>query len=58
MSICEMCIKLHLEIFFGIDYSILTDAGKYWNRKSCVHSIELNQTFKISKFRDFFEKFF
>lgn len=30
--ICDMCIKLNLEEFFGIEQSVIEDLGVYWNR--------------------------
>ena len=36
--LCDMCIKLHLESFFGIKKKIVTDVEKYWNKGSCDYS--------------------
>lgn len=33
-SICEMCIKLHLEDHFGIEKRIFQNLGDYWDKKS------------------------
>lgn len=38
---CEMCIKLHMESFNGIEEKILTDVVKYWSKKNCI----FNKTF-------------
>ena len=29
--ICEMCIQLHLEDFYGMKQNVITDFDKYWN---------------------------
>jgi hypothetical protein len=39
-SICEMCIKLQLESYFGIEKSVVQDLGSYWSGKDvCLNSI-------------------
>lgn len=30
--ICDMCVELHLEKFYGIRKNVITDFSKYWNR--------------------------
>ena len=29
---CEMCIRLHLETFYGITKKVINDWGTYWNK--------------------------
>ena len=31
-NLCNMCIHLHLEEFYGLKRQILTDLDNYWNR--------------------------
>lgn len=32
---CNLCIKLHMENFYGIEHSVLRDAGDFWSRRHC-----------------------
>ena len=35
--LCEMCIHLHLETFYGITKKVISDWGVYWNKeKQCI----------------------
>ena len=40
--LCDMCIKLQMEIYEGYKESIVEDVGSYWNRKeNCkIHRIQ------------------
>ena len=36
--ICDMCIKLHLESYYGLKYSIIKNITKNWNRaNNCLN---------------------
>ena len=30
--VCEMCIYLHLETFYGMKKKVITDFNSYWNK--------------------------
>lgn len=30
--VCEMCIQLHLETFYGIKKKVINDFNSYWNK--------------------------
>ena len=38
---CNMCIKLHLEDYFGYEEKVLKDAGDYWNSAKQCHVANL-----------------
>lgn len=42
--LCEMCIRLHLEDFYGQKQSVITDFNKYWNKnKQCKRADQIPQ---------------
>ena len=45
--LCDMCIKLHLEDFFGIETKIINDIGYFWDKNSqCkIPKFDLNKNF-------------
>ena len=46
--LCDMCIHLHLETFFGKKRKVIKDMGKYWDSNSqCTYPrIHNDQDFK------------
>ena len=47
--ICDMCIKLQLESYFGIEQSIIQDLDYYWNDDNlCLNPKNINILNKIS----------
>lgn len=42
--ICDMCIQLHLEDFYGIKQQVINDFDKYWSRsKDCKRNEDIPQ---------------
>lgn len=33
--ICNICIFLHLEDFYGVKKQVITDLNKFWSKKQC-----------------------
>ena len=40
-SLCEMCIQMNLEKYFGAKQSILNNLGEYWNKKDCRNPTDI-----------------
>ena len=34
-SLCDLCIQLQLDSYFGVKHSIIKDVNSYWNVKDC-----------------------
>lgn len=48
--ICEMCIQLHLEHFFGVKKKIINDFDSYWNKNSQCTDVKMTQIESIKYF--------
>ena len=33
--LCDLCIQLQLDSYFGVKKSIIKDVNSYWNKKDC-----------------------
>jgi hypothetical protein len=42
--LCDMCIQLHLESFYGIQESVVHDIGNYWSKKENCKNPSLRET--------------
>lgn len=38
---CEMCIKLHMESFVGIEKKELNNVKAYWSKNQCIYNKKL-----------------
>ena len=45
--LCDMCIKLHLERFTGLEYKYIDDIDGYWNNDTCKIPKKNNNRFKF-----------
>ena len=42
--VCEMCIHLHLETFYGITRKVYNDWNSYWNKETQCKSPQVQLT--------------
>ena len=49
-TVCDMCIKLHLERYIGFENKVIHDVGSLWNKKNDCNNFEVasNQIYDLS----------
>ena len=48
-SVCDMCIKLHLERHFGIEEKVIHDTGALWDKNTDCNRFEVDSN-QISEY--------
>ena len=48
--ICDLCVYLHLEDYYGVKQSIIKNIGSFWNLKSNCKSVNIiNETLILNE---------
>lgn len=47
-TLCDICVKLHLETYFGVKQNVFRNLKDFWNKeKNCLNPIKNNGTLKF-----------
>lgn len=51
--ICDMCIRLNLEDYYGIQTNVIENIGEYWSRSRNCKKVKIgaNRSFKLDKLK-------
>lgn len=48
---CEMCIHLHMETYFGVKHKVINDFNSYWNRQTHCTTTSVSEKDSIKYFK-------